>query len=205
MTTESPATALPEADAPIAHDTEGTMTDSNEVTDDSSNQANAPSSDDDDTMDADTDAKNDGVDSQEKNSKDEAHGAEIEEDFADGNESDDAATPDENQCASTQDLENDEDDEEQEELWDLKVVFSARDISKPNPILCSTVDCGLVACSVWSSNLDPEKPWYTCLDCQAMDFGGWPDQNELPLKVLTEEHRAVILQKCTTEEVSGSD
>jgi hypothetical protein len=183
------------------------MTDSKEVTDESSDQGNTPSSDDDDTMDADANAKNDGVDSKDKNSNDDAHDAENEQDVADGNESDDAATPDENQGAIAQydDEGESEAGEEEEELWDLKVVFSARDISKTNPILCSTEDCGLVACSVWSSNLDPEKPWYTCLDCQAMDFGGWPEPNELPLKVLTEEHRAVILEKCTTEEVSGSD
>eukprot|EP00804_Cyclotella_cryptica_P013291 CCRYP_018637-RB/>CCRYP_018637-RB protein AED:0.20 eAED:0.20 QI:289/1/1/1/1/1/6/1235/735 len=198
MTTESPTSALPEADVPIANETEETMTDSKEVTDDSSDQGNTLSSDDDEAIYADADTKNDGVDSKEKNSEDGAHNEKSEQDAGAGNENDDAAVRDGNQGTITQD--EDDDDDIEQELWDLKVVFSAVDISKPNPILCSTDDCGLVACSVWSSNLDPEKPWYTCLDCQAADFGGWPEPNELPIKVLTEEHRAFMLEKCTREE-----
>ena len=91
--------------------------------------------------------------------------------------------------------------EGEEELWDLKVVFAAKEIAKAKPIMCSTEGCNLVACCVWASNLDPESPWYNCLDCQENDFGGWPeDQTELPLKILTDEHRKIIIKRCTNQE-----
>ena len=46
------------------------------------------------------------------------------------------------------------------------------------------------------SNLEP-KPWHCCLDCQDTDFGGWPAGGELPIKILTNELRYAMLEKCT--------
>ena len=46
------------------------------------------------------------------------------------------------------------------------------------------------------SNLEP-KPWHCCLDCQDTDFGGWPAGGELPIKILTNELRHAMLEKCT--------
>ena len=46
------------------------------------------------------------------------------------------------------------------------------------------------------SNLEP-KPWHCCLDCQDTDFGGWPVGGELPIKILTNELRYAMLEKCT--------
>jgi hypothetical protein len=91
-----------------------------------------------------------------------------------------------------------------EETWDLKIIFNVHDLSKPKKIMCSTEECPLVACSAWVSSHNPEKPWFTCLDCQSNDFGGFPDEEgELPVKFLTEENRKLILEKCTTDSEVG--
>ena len=52
---------------------------------------------------------------------------------------------------------------------------------------------------VWTSNLYPTKPWYSCLDCQKVDFKGWPTVEEgLPFNVpLEDDHRDAMLAKCT--------
>jgi hypothetical protein len=98
-------------------------------------------------------------------------------------------------------------DEEKEELWDLKVVLSTKQIRTTHPTLCQTDGCNLVACCVWSSNLDPETPWYSCLDCQEDHFGGWPSIEEsegggggLPIKVLSDDLREAMIEKCTESE-----
>ena len=92
----------------------------------------------------------------------------------------------------------DEEEEEVEELWDLKVVLNAKQILMPRPIICQGDTCDLVACCIWSSNLDPETPWYSCLDCQEEYFGGWPaNPGELPIKVLNDEWRNAMIEKCT--------
>ena len=98
-----------------------------------------------------------------------------------------------------------EEEEEKEELWDLKMVLSAKQILSPHPVICQTDGCNLVACCIWSSNLDPETPWYSCLDCQVEHFGGWPSTDEaeggggggLPIKVLSDELREAMMEKCT--------
>ena len=64
-----------------------------------------------------------------------------------------------------------EEEEEKEELWDLKVILPASTIHDKSK-MCRTPGCDLVACFVWSLSLEPETPWYCCLDCQANDFGG---------------------------------
>lgn len=94
-------------------------------------------------------------------------------------------------------------EEEKEELWDLKVVLSANQIRMAHPTLCQSDGCNLVACCIWSSNLDPETPWYSCLDCQEDHFGGWPSTDEaeggagLPIKVLGDDLREAMIEKCT--------
>ncbi len=97
-------------------------------------------------------------------------------------------------------------DEEKEELWDLKVVLSTKQLRTAHPTLCQTDGCNLVACCIWSSNLDPETPWYSCLDCQEVHFGGWPSIEEseggggLPIKVLSDDLREAMIEKCTESE-----
>lgn len=84
------------------------------------------------------------------------------------------------------------------------MVLSAKQILSPHPVICQTDGCNLVACCIWSSNLDPETPWYSCLDCQVEHFGGWPSTDEaegggggLPIKVLSDELREAMMEKCT--------
>ena len=93
---------------------------------------------------------------------------------------------------------SDDDDDEREELWDLKMVLKAAQIREPGATRCATDGCGLVGCCIWSSNLDPETPWHICLDCQANDFGGWPDdEKEIPIKILDDDLREAMMDKCT--------
>ena len=49
------------------------------------------------------------------------------------------------------------------ELWDLKKIYTTKDILKSNAVKCMGDKCRLVACSIWSSNLNPEEPWFSCL------------------------------------------
>jgi len=85
----------------------------------------------------------------------------------------------------------------QREIWDLKQVLTVKQIYQPGPIKCQTEKCRLIACCIWSSNLDPNTPWYTCLDCQEKDFKGWPAEGELPLKVFPNELRNAMMDRCT--------
>jgi hypothetical protein len=74
--------------------------------------------------------------------------------------------------ASTQEKNTDEEDDH-EEVWDLTKIFNISDLTKKEPIMCNNEECLLLACSEWTSNLDPGNPWYTCIDCQETDYGGW--------------------------------
>ena len=67
--------------------------------------------------------------------------------------------------------ENGSEGEEPEELWDLKMVLPIDQIRKSTN-RCGTAGCDLIPCCIWSSSLDPETPWYCCLDYQANDFDG---------------------------------
>ena len=49
------------------------------------------------------------------------------------------------------------------ELWDLVKIYTAKDILKSNAVKCMGENCRLVACSIWSSTLNPEEPWFSCL------------------------------------------
>mmetsp|Transcript_24282 Transcript_24282/g.51509 ORF Transcript_24282/g.51509 Transcript_24282/m.51509 type:complete len:1060 (+) Transcript_24282:126-3305(+) len=98
-------------------------------------------------------------------------------------------------------IEGSDDNSKPEELWDLKMILPASQIRQPTAERCSTAGCDLVACCIWSSNLDPETPWYSCLDCQANDFGGWPEKKEeIPIEVLRDDLREVMIEKCTKYE-----
>jgi len=93
--------------------------------------------------------------------------------------------------------ENGSEGEEPEELWDLKMVLPVDQIRKSTN-RCGTAGCDLIPCCIWSSSLDPETPWYCCLDCQANGFDGWPEKKEeLPIKVLKDDLREAMLDKCT--------
>ena len=96
-------------------------------------------------------------------------------------------------------LNNSEDgDDEEEELWELKEILTPTDLRTKNPKPCHSDHCSLLACCAWVSNLEPESYWYTCLDCQEADFGGFPPKEELPVGIyLSGENREVILEKCT--------
>lgn len=85
------------------------------------------------------------------------------------------------------------------EEWDCKIVLNVRELSQPKPRKCNTDSCDLAACCGWISNMDPNEIWFTCLDCQAKDYEGFPEVHELPLKYMTEEHRKLILEKCTND------
>ena len=84
-----------------------------------------------------------------------------------------------------------------DEEWDLKHIFTIDEIKKKEPVMCMTKNCPLVACCKYISSVDTSNIWASCLDCQEQDYGGWPDETELPIKFLTEKHKEVIIEKCT--------
>lgn len=92
----------------------------------------------------------------------------------------------------------DESNHDEEEKWDLTKVLSHSQVTKECPIKCSTDDCRLVACCVWISNLSSEK-WYSCIDCQENDFGGWPPAEELPVQALARDHIRALITKCSNQ------
>jgi hypothetical protein len=49
------------------------------------------------------------------------------------------------------------------ESWDLVKIYSTKDILMSNAVKCMGDNCCLVACSIWSSTLNPEEPWFSCL------------------------------------------
>ena len=60
------------------------------------------------------------------------------------------------------------DDEEEPETWELKKVFTARQIKRSDAPKCESDECdgrpNRRACSKWVSNRN--EPWFSCLDCQ---------------------------------------
>ena len=82
------------------------------------------------------------------------------------------------------------------------MVLPASQINAEHPTRCSGDGCNLVACTIWSSNHDPETPWYSCLDCQEEDFGGWPtaESGDLPLRVLEDGLRNAMVARCSGRE-----
>lgn len=88
-------------------------------------------------------------------------------------------------------------DVEAEESWDMKKVMSYAELAKEGTIKCSTEVCTLAAASVYCSTLSKQQ-WYSCLDCQVVDYGGWPEKlEEIPIKGMTDEHKLIMAQKCS--------
>jgi hypothetical protein len=109
----------------------------------------------------------------------------------------DECVPSKTNQAAPMELQTGDDAEEEAEIWDLKKILPHADIIKEATIKCSSEDCILPACSIWISNLAPTTKWYTCIDCQEGDFGGWPNLEELPTKYLEPEHMRAMAQKCS--------
>jgi hypothetical protein len=64
------------------------------------------------------------------------------------------------------DVTNKEEEEEEEgEMWELTKIYTVKELKKSKPIMCSTKDCKLVACSMWKPT-EGGKPWNSCLVCQ---------------------------------------
>jgi hypothetical protein len=57
----------------------------------------------------------------------------------------------------------DEEGEPPAVFWNHVKIYTAKDILKSNAVKCMGDKCRLVACSIWSSTLDPEEPWFSCL------------------------------------------
>jgi hypothetical protein len=91
-----------------------------------------------------------------------------------------------------------EEKEEDAEAWDLTRILSVEDI-KDCPIKCSSESCPLPAACVWISNQAPTTKWYSCLDCQTKDFGGWPPIEELPVSYMAKEHMDFLARKCSRQ------
>ena len=84
-----------------------------------------------------------------------------------------------------------------EEHWDLKKVMTYEDLSMGGAIKCGSEPCTLAAAVVYCSTLSLQK-WYTCLDCQLKDFGGWPEKlKDIPISTMTTEHEKIMAQKCS--------
>lgn len=96
-------------------------------------------------------------------------------------------------------LQEGDEGEEAPEAWELVQVLSLARLDQDGTIKCSSESCTLAACSVWKSNLAPTVKWYSCIDCQEADFEGWPPHEELTLKHTTEEHKRIMIQKCTKQ------
>lgn len=89
--------------------------------------------------------------------------------------------------------------QDQAEVWDLKKILAFEDINKEATIKCSSEECLLPACCIWVSNLTPNAKWYSCLDCQERDFGGWPSIDELPLDFMEPKHLHLLSTKCSSQ------
>eukprot|EP00594_Rhizosolenia_setigera_P008632 CAMPEP_0178967614 /NCGR_PEP_ID=MMETSP0789-20121207/17712_1 /TAXON_ID=3005 /ORGANISM="Rhizosolenia setigera, Strain CCMP 1694" /LENGTH=691 /DNA_ID=CAMNT_0020653283 /DNA_START=210 /DNA_END=2285 /DNA_ORIENTATION=+ len=103
--------------------------------------------------------------------------------------------------------------EGEEEQWNFTKIISLKDLTSSSSTMCNTSDCMLQACSIWkkvtpTTTTEGEELWYTCIDCQDVDFGGWPieeDLKEFPqikdeLMNLTQEHLNEISERCSRED-----
>ena len=83
---------------------------------------------------------------------------------------------------------------------DLKKILSLSSLSKEATIKCGHPECLNTACCIWVSNLEPNTKWYSCIDCQEMDFEGWPENEDLPIKFWEgREHARIIAKKCSQQ------
>ena len=67
-----------------------------------------------------------------------------------------------------------------DELWDLTRVLDPKNKNDEEAIVCMTEGCSSKAVAAWVSNLEPDTEWLCCEECQANDFGGWPDNVQKP-------------------------
>lgn len=102
-------------------------------------------------------------------------------------------TQDKDQDASAPSGSHNNDDEDEE--WELKEILSSESITTKS-IKCHTEECKLLACCIYVSSTSREK-WYSCIDCQVTDFGGWPPLEELPVKSLGKNHMQLLVDKCS--------
>lgn len=58
------------------------------------------------------------------------------------------------------------DENEADEVWDVKKIMSIAAINHECPIKCSHETCDLPAAVAMVSNVKPNENWYSCLDCQ---------------------------------------
>ena len=88
-------------------------------------------------------------------------------------------------------------DETIKEKWKLKTVLSIEQLNCTNPQICTTNNCSLLACLIYTSSIDPSQGQLLCLDCQEDKFGGWPEFSKIPLLFLRENHKFVLSKKCS--------
>ena len=122
-----------------------------------------------------------------------ANPEEVNGDGVESNEVEDEVTP-----AHVEAGQQGDDQEEEEEQWDLKHIFSISQLQSPTPTQCMTKNCPLLACVTYISSLDPESIWHSCIDCQEQDYDGWPEtKEEIPVNFITMEHRKIMIEMCT--------
>jgi len=95
----------------------------------------------------------------------------------------------------------DHDNADVDDTYDLEQIIS-HDCLLTGAPLCSggdTVQCKLLACSVWIATKEPTKKWYYCVDCQKRDFCGWPPAAEMPCRNLEPEHLRIIAKNCSLD------
>ena len=94
---------------------------------------------------------------------------------------------------------------ELQETWKLVVVLSIDQIIRGDmvgrirlarpPRKCS--NCETMTCCLWK-NEETKKLLNYCLDCQKQMFHGWPEVSDIPRSSMINDHRNIILQKCST-------
>jgi hypothetical protein len=96
-------------------------------------------------------------------------------------------------------LKHNAEEEQQAEIWTLAEITSVEAVTKTQPALCATEGCDLLAACTYVSSLPPNEKWPTCLDCQLLDYGGWPSVDELPIASMSNEHKAALVQHCSKD------
>jgi hypothetical protein len=62
-----------------------------------------------------------------------------------------------------------------DEVWDI-----IKKIASPcDSIQCRMDDCPRSAVAIWASSLNPDDTWPICEECQATEFGGWPEEEKI--------------------------
>jgi hypothetical protein len=128
-----------------------------------------------------------------KTSKDDSDSEDQDKEISGGDEKEDNVEPDDD---NDDDEEEDDEDEEDDEQWELKKILTKANVTKDAPIKCSTEECMLAACCLYVSSTSGEK-WYSCIDCQQVDYGGWPPVEELPVASLAKDHVQALIDKCS--------